>query len=60
MSCVGRRKSAAESFSFTKRLRFSPEFATKLYDAIAPGTTVIVTDQPAVRKATKDFTIMTN
>ena len=43
-----------------KRLRFSPEFATKLYDAIIPGTTVIVTDQPAVRKATKDFTIMTN
>ena len=42
------------------RLRFSPEFATKLYDAVAPGTTVIVTDQPAVRKPNKDFTIMTN
>ncbi len=42
------------------RLRFSPEFATKLYDAVTPGTTVIVTDQPAARKPNKDFTIMTN
>jgi hypothetical protein len=31
------------------RLRFNPEFAQKLYDVIAPGTTVIVTDQPVVR-----------
>ncbi len=43
-----------------RRLHFSPEFAAKLYEAIGPGTTVIVTDQPAVRKASKDFTIMTN
>jgi hypothetical protein len=35
------------------RLRFSPDFATKLYDTISPGTTVIVTDQPAVRKPSK-------
>jgi hypothetical protein len=31
------------------RLRISPEFANKLYDTIAPGTTVIITDQPVVR-----------
>ena len=31
------------------RLRFSPAFASKLYDTVSPGTTVIVTDQPAVR-----------
>lgn len=43
-----------------KRLHFNPEFATKLYDVIAPGTTVIVTDDTAVRKPNKDFTIMTN
>jgi hypothetical protein len=44
----------------SQRLHFSPEFATKLYDAIAPGTTVIVTDQPAVRNPGKDLTILTN
>ncbi|MEY4483052.1 MAG: hypothetical protein RL693_504 [Verrucomicrobiota bacterium] len=43
-----------------KRLHFNAEFADKLYDVVAPGTTVIVTDEAAVRKASKDFTIMTN
>jgi L,D-transpeptidase catalytic domain len=43
-----------------RRVRFNPEFASKLYDVIAPGTTVIVTDEPAVRKAIRDFTILTN
>jgi hypothetical protein len=32
-----------------KRLRMNPEFASKVYDTIAPGTTVIITDQPVVR-----------
>ncbi len=32
------------------RLRINPEFAGKVYDTIAPGTTVIVTDRPIVRK----------
>jgi hypothetical protein len=32
-----------------ERIRFNPEFATKLYDTIRPGTTVIVTDRPVVR-----------
>jgi hypothetical protein len=39
-----------------ERLHFSPEFATKLYDTISPGTTVIVTDQAAVRKPTSKST----
>jgi hypothetical protein len=38
------------------RLRFSPEFALKVADAIEPGTTVIVTDAPAVRKPVVDST----
>jgi len=42
------------------RLRFNPEFAAKLYDVVAPGTTVIVTDQPAARQPNRDFTIMVN
>ena len=31
------------------RLRMNPEFAGKVYEMIAPGTTVIITDQPVVR-----------
>lgn len=31
------------------RLHINPEFAAKVYDTIAPGTTVIITDQPVVR-----------
>jgi hypothetical protein len=27
----------------------NPEFAAKVYDTIAPRTTVIITDQPVVR-----------
>jgi len=43
-----------------RRVRLNPDFATKLYDALAPGATVIVTDHPAVRNASRDFTILTN
>ena len=38
------------------RLRFSTEFAHKVADEIAPGTTVIVTDAPVVRKPVIDST----
>ena len=41
-----------------KRVRVSPEFAGKVYDTLTPGATIIVTDQPAVRKASRDFTIL--
>ncbi|MCX6868882.1 MAG: L,D-transpeptidase family protein [Verrucomicrobia bacterium] len=43
-----------------KRVRVNPEFAGKLYDAVTPGATVIVTDQALVRKANRDFTILSN
>ncbi len=42
----GRRADAEEIAS---RLRMNPEFAGKVYDTLAPGTTVIITDQPVVR-----------
>ena len=32
--------------------------AGKLSDTLAPGAPIIVTDQPAVRKASRDFTIL--
>ena len=42
--------------TLASRLRLSPEFAHKVVDEIAPGTTVIVTDAPAVRKPVVDST----
>ena len=39
----------AEADQIASRLRLNPEFAGKVYDILAPGTTVIVTDQPVVR-----------
>ena len=38
------------------RIRFNTEFAQKLADEIRPGTTVIITDQPVVRKPISDST----
>ena len=48
----------AEVGVLAKRVRISPEFAGKVYDTLTPGATIIVTDQPAVRKASRDFTIL--
>jgi L,D-transpeptidase catalytic domain len=42
------------------RLRFSPDFATKLYDTITPGTTVILTDRAVVRNADRSAAIFQN
>jgi L,D-transpeptidase catalytic domain len=42
----GRR---ADAEKIASRLRMNPEFAGKVYDMIAPGTTVIITDQLVVR-----------
>jgi len=44
--------------ALAKRVRISPEFAGKVYDTLKPGATLIVTDQPIVRKANRDFTIL--
>jgi hypothetical protein len=46
--------------TLASRLRFSPEFAQKVADKIAPGTTVIVTDAPVVRKPVVDSTYFAN
>jgi len=48
----------ADVATLAKRVRISPEFAGKVYDTLTPGATLIVTDQPAVRKAIRDFTIL--
>ncbi|HEY4282120.1 MAG TPA: L,D-transpeptidase [Chthoniobacterales bacterium] len=40
----------------SSRIRFNTDFAQKLADTIKPGTTVIVTDQPVVRKPVSDST----
>jgi hypothetical protein len=42
------------------RLRFNPDFASKLYDTITPGTTVILTDHAVVRDASRNKTIFQN
>jgi hypothetical protein len=42
------------------RLRFNQDFATKLYDTIKPGTTVILTDHAVVRHASRNGTIFQN
>ena len=47
---VTSRGSSADAEKIKSRLRINPEFAGKIYDAIKPGTTVIVTDQAFVRK----------
>jgi L,D-transpeptidase catalytic domain len=42
----GRR---ADAEKIASRLRMNPEFAAKVHATMAPGTTVIITDQPIVR-----------
>ena len=45
---------SADADSVTSRLRFNPEFATKVDDILTPGTTVIVTEREVVRKLTNE------
>jgi hypothetical protein len=47
---------AVEAEDLASRIRFNTDFAQKLADEIKPGTTVIVTDQPAVRNPIPDST----
>ena len=47
---------AVDADTLAARLHFNTEFATKLYETVSPGTTVIVTDQPVVRKPARDAT----
>ncbi len=50
---VTSRGESVEADQISSRLRMNPEFAGKVYDILAPGTTVIVTDQPVVRSFKK-------
>ena len=47
---------AVDAQELTSRIRFNTDFAQILADEIKPGTTVIVTDQPAVRNPISDST----
>ena len=47
--CVTSNGRRADAEKIASRLRMNPEFAAKVYGTIAPGTTVIITDQPVVR-----------
>src|SRR5437016_1496900 len=47
---------AVDAEELASRIRFNTDFAQKLADEIKPGTTVIVTDQPAVRNSIPDST----
>ena len=42
------------------RARVAPDFAAKLYDALVPGSTLMLTDLPATRSTTTapDFTVL--
>lgn len=56
MSVGGRGNSPHDLAS---KVSFSPEFARKLDDMLAPGATIVVTDRPAARKGT-ELNILTN
>jgi len=49
---------AVDADKISSRLRVNPEFAGKVYDTIAPGTTVIITDQQVVRKPTAEVGVI--
>lgn len=51
--CVPGNGRRVDPDDIASRLRMSPEFAGKLYDAISPGTTVVITDQTVVRDVRK-------
>jgi hypothetical protein len=57
MSVSGRGDSP---HALAPKVRFSQEFAQKLYDVLSPGATIIVTDRPAARKSITDLNILTN
>jgi hypothetical protein len=41
-----------------RRIRVAPEFAEKVYDIVSPGTTVVITDAPALRTPHKDRAVL--
>jgi lipoprotein-anchoring transpeptidase ErfK/SrfK len=57
MSVSGSRGSPHD---LAPKVRFSQEFAQKLYEVLSPGATIVVTDRPAARKTMGDLNILTN
>jgi hypothetical protein len=55
---MGVDSTRVEFGSVIKRVSFSPEFAGKLYDALTPGATVVVTDQPAAPKGSREYGVL--
>jgi hypothetical protein len=58
MSVQTDSSSRGDFVGVAKRVRLSPDFAAKVYGALKPGATIIVTDEPVVRKQNRDFTIL--
>ncbi len=48
---VTSRGGSVNPSTIASRLRLHPEFARKVYDVTEPGTTVIITDKPILRKS---------
>ncbi len=41
-------------------LRIAPAFTERFYDILSPGSTIVVTDDPALPDADPNFTIIAN
>jgi hypothetical protein len=41
-----------------RRVRVAPEFAEKVYDIVSPGTTIVVTDAPALRTSPSNRAVL--
>jgi len=51
--------SGSSPHDLASKVSFSPEFAQKVDDLLAPGATIVVTDRPATR-STNELNILTN
>lgn len=55
------RKQGVRNFDdLRNRILVNPQFGAKLYDVLKPGTTVVVTDLPAARRAQANFPVLGN
>ncbi|HEX7518625.1 MAG TPA: L,D-transpeptidase family protein, partial [Chthoniobacterales bacterium] len=41
-----------------RRVRVAPEFAEKVYDVVSPGTTIVITDAPALRPSPSNRAVL--
>jgi len=56
----GSKGSDVTADDLIRRLRLARPFAEKLYALVIPGTTVVVTDDPALREVDSNLTIIAN